>query len=128
MDKIETREVYCIVKRVTGGYEKEWNKNPINGVTLRHSAALSYSGKQAHICEYYLDKEKAEFDCNRINLANPVGWYGVCKVLKVDSFDRPIVDLLNVEVFTINDDGKRISENHQRRSQEAVYGKRKQTA
>lgn len=75
---------FIIVKHAGSSWEYYFKDDPKEGkVHSSHSAHLTFSGQCAGIKEKYEDKKEAEKDCNKMNINNPIGDYGVCELLEV---------------------------------------------
>lgn len=72
---------YVIVKHAAADVQElYWDDNPQNGVSLCCSAVDTYTGIQCNIQSSYVALDKALVDCDRMNAANPSGYYAVCPV------------------------------------------------
>lgn len=72
---------YVIVKHAAPEVQAfYWDENPQSGVRLCCSAVDTYTGIQCNIQSSYVTREKAQQDCDRMNAANPPGYYAVCPV------------------------------------------------
>lgn len=72
---------YVIVKHAAPEVQVlYWDENPQNGVSLAYSAVDTYTGIQCNIQSRYVALDKAQQDCDRMNAANPSGYYAVCPV------------------------------------------------
>ena len=72
---------YVIVKHAAPEVQAlYWDESPQNGVSLSYSAVDTYTGIQCNIQSNYVELDKAQQDCDRMNATNPSGYYAVCPV------------------------------------------------
>lgn len=74
--------MFIIVKHASDNVFKHyWQSDPKKSKQhFSHSVHSTFSGNMCDIQPFYNDRNKAEVDCDRINVANPTGGYAVCEL------------------------------------------------